>query len=138
MQVNRYIKDNPALNDVDHALGRPFQPFDTYRSHYATDCPEQVEEFRKSEWWTEGLHNSKLGTMRFFHVTEKGRKALADELKNTEKYGRLYSITSKGHDGENLVMAKSPSQAKYKSYCAADIDWMTFVEYCSEIRVRLK
>ncbi len=31
-QVNRYIKGNPALDDVDHALGRPLNPIDTYRN----------------------------------------------------------------------------------------------------------
>lgn len=39
MQVNRQIKGNPALDDVDHALGRPFRPHDTYRDHYATYNP---------------------------------------------------------------------------------------------------
>ena len=49
-QVSRYIKGNPELDDVDHALGRPYSPHDTYRNYYATDCPDKIEEFEKSDW----------------------------------------------------------------------------------------
>lgn len=132
-QVNRYIKNNKHLDRVDHALGRPFRPFDTYRDHFATSDPKQIAEFRASPWWREG---KTWDDMTFFHVSDAGRQALADELANAEKYGRLFAVTSDRYEGCSLVMAKSHSQAKYHAYIEADLDW-PFMEYCKEIRVRL-
>lgn len=131
-QVDRYIKDNPALDDVDHALGRPFRPHDTYRNHYATDCPEKIAEFEQSDWWNVG---KEWNGMTYCYVSDAGRDALAEELAKPE-YGRLFSITSTRYGGETLVVAKSHSQAKYIAYINADLDW-SFMEYCNEISVRL-
>ena len=55
MQVNRQIKGNALLDDVDHALGRPYVVQDSYRNHYATCCPAQKAEMRASPWWDEGV-----------------------------------------------------------------------------------
>lgn len=133
MQVNRQIEGNPALDDVDHALGRPFDPRDTYRDHYATCCPDQIAEMTASPWWNRGV---KRGDMVFFHVSKKGREALTSELSDHAKYGRVYEITARHHDGRSLVAAQSHSQAKYRAWVAADIDW-PFIEYAKEINVRL-
>ena len=133
-QVNRYIRDNPALDDVDHALGRPYKLSDTNRNHYATDCPEKMAELKASNWWNDGAE--KFG-MTFFCVSDEGRKALADELADTEKYGRLYSITYPNYEGETLVFAKTRSQARYHSWVKADLDDWSFIQYCNEISVRL-
>ena len=89
MQVNRHIEGNADLDDVDHALGRPFRVSDTYRNHYATDCPEQIAAMRASKWWEEGIARDGL---TFFHVSDAGRDALREELAK-EKYGRLYEIS---------------------------------------------
>jgi len=132
-QVNRQIKDSAALDDVDHALGRPFDPFDTYRDHYATCCPDQAVKFRASPWWREGITR---GEMTFFHVSDAGRKALADELANPAQYGRVFEITARRHDGSSRVVARSHSQARYKAFIHADLDW-SFMDYCKEVRVRL-
>lgn len=133
MQDNRYTKDNPALDKVDHALGRPFDPFNTTRSHFATDCPIEILAMSVSDWWSEA--REKFG-MTYFNVSDVGREALAAELADKSKYGRLFSITSKSYDGEKLIFAKSHSQAKYRAWIDADIDW-SFMDYCKEIRVRL-
>lgn len=132
-QVNRCIKDSKALDHVDHALGRPFRPLETFRDHFATSCPKRKADFRASPWWTEGITRD---DMTFFHVSHAGRQALADELADVDTYGRLFEITSDGYEGRSLVMAMSHSQAKYRSYIDADLDW-PFIEYCKEIRVRL-
>lgn len=132
-QVNRYIKGNPALDDVDHALGRPYDPFNTYRNHYATDDPYKISEFQQSPWWN--VTRKKTG-FTYCHVSDEGRKALAAELADVEKYGRLYEVLSKRYDGRSLIFAKSRSQAKYRAWIEADLEW-TFMEYCAEIRARL-
>jgi|SRR6056297_2108823 len=132
-QVNRYIRDNPALDDVDHALGRPFNPHKTYRNHYATDCPEKVAEFQASEWWDCGPARD---GMTFCYVSSAGRNALAKELKRSDIYGRLYSVSRPGEWEGGLVMAKSPSAARYAAFLEADVDW-PYMEYCKGLRVRL-
>lgn len=133
MQVNRYIKDNPALDDVDHALGRPFDPFDTYRNHYATSDPEKIAEFKESGWWNVSRNSA---GMTFCHVSDLGREALKTELEKTEIYGRLYELTKYEWDGVVLVMAKSRSAAKYAAYIDAETE-CPFLEFCAGLRVRL-
>lgn len=134
MQVNRQIKDNPELDDVDHALGRPYNPFGGYRDHYATCCPKQKAEMRASDWWSEGVTQ---GDMTFFHVTNAGRTALTHELQDATKYGRLFEVRRVKDDGRRLVMAMSHSAAKYAAYIEADLDDWTFMEFCKGLRVRL-
>jgi hypothetical protein len=131
MEVNRMINDNPALDDVDHALGRPFRPATTYRDHYATCCPEQKAAMRASGWWKEGRSQ---GDMTWFFVTMAGRKALAQELKDHTKYGRLYTVSRSGVD--RYVVAKSRSAARYRAFIDADLGW-TFMEFCEGLSVRL-
>ncbi len=133
MQVNRQIKDNPDLDDVDHALGRPYRPFDTYRDHYATSCPDQKQKMRASDWWDEG--GTRDG-MTWFYVSDIGRRALADELSKTETYGRLYEVSRPGEWSGGFVVAKSRSAARYVAYIEADVDW-PFMEYCKGLSVRL-
>lgn len=132
-QVNRYIKGNPALDDVDHALGRPFDPFDTYRNHYATDCPDKIAEFEASDWWD--VRGDYAG-MTFCYVSDAGRAALKSELSNADQYGRLYEISRGCVNGTAYVMAKSRSAAKYAAYIESDLDW-SFMEFCDGLRVRL-
>ncbi len=133
MQVNRQIKGNPALDDVDHALGRPYRVEDTYRDHYATCCPSQKAAMRKSDWWVEGITRN---DMTFFHVSDAGRAALKQELSDHGTYGRLYEVSRPGEWVGGLIMAKSRSAAKYAAYIQADVDW-PFMEYCRGLQVRL-
>lgn len=133
MQVNRQMKDKPDLDEVDHALGRPFRPHDTYRSHYATSCPDQKAKMRASDWWEEGVTR---GGMTWFYVSDAGRDALAEELKDQARYGRLYEVSRPGEWDGGLVVASSPSAARYAAYLKADVDW-PFMEYCRGLRIRL-
>lgn len=133
MQVNRQIKDNPALDDVDHALGRPFNPHNTYRNHYATDCPDQIAEFEASDWWEV---NANRDGMTFCRVSYAGREALRKELSKSDTYGRLFELHCDRWGGPAFVMAKNRSAAKYAAFMDADIDW-SFMEFCDGLRVRL-
>lgn len=133
MQVNRHIKDNPALDDVDHALGRPYRASGGYRDHYATCCPKMKSEMLASDWWVEGITR---GDMTFFHVSDAGRAALAEELAKTEVYGRLFEVSRAGMSDARHVVAKNHSAAKYAAYIEADVDW-SFMEFCEGLRVRL-
>ena len=132
-QVKRSIKGNPALDNVDHALGRPFRPRDSYRNHYATTCPKQIAEMRSSAWWREG---HKSGDMVFFHVSPAGISALEREL-GLPEYGRLYELSRRGHGGSQFVMARSRSAARYAAFLQADLTDWSFMEFCDGLSVRL-
>lgn len=133
MEVNREIKGNAELDKVDHALGRPHRAHKTKRDHYATDCNVEISNMSRSPWWRNG---GKMYGMTFFHVSDIGREALAKEISNVDKYGRLYQISSPYYSGSKLINAQSPSQAKYHAWLDADIDW-SFIEYARNISVRL-
>lgn len=78
--VNRYLRDNPDLDDVDHALGRPANPFESYRSHYVTDAHgDLARRMDASPWWKRSVEMNN-GNDVVFHVTDQGRQALADYL----------------------------------------------------------
>lgn len=50
--------------------------------------------------------------------------------------GRLYAVSGGCVNGEALVVAKSPSAAKYAAYIEANLTW-SFMEFCDGLRVRL-
>jgi len=75
--VNRSLGD-PALDDVDHALGRPRNPLgETCRNYYAAD-PDTVG-FDGSPWWER--RGNIPGGLVVWRVTAAGRQALADHLR---------------------------------------------------------
>ncbi|MFS2326343.1 hypothetical protein U2P60_13170 [Brucella sp. H1_1004] len=78
-KVNRYLKDK-ALDLIDHALGRPTFPLkETHRNYFAIDAESnRAKEFSKSLHWSK---SGQPGDMAFFALTELGRHALADHLK---------------------------------------------------------
>ena len=131
-EVNRTIRDNPALDDVDHALGRPLDPFGGYRNHYVPGCPEKIAAMRASPWWQE---EGQRGDMTWFSVTDEGRRALAEELK-MPTYGRSYVVTYVCGT-QVSVNAKSRSQARYNLYLQLDADF-SFQRFLREVKsVRL-
>lgn len=133
MQVNRQIKGNPELDDVDHALGRPLDVNDTYRNYYATDCPDKLAKFESSEWW---CVNRNPNGMTYCTVTRLGRAALANELMDTDKYGRIFVISRRHFEGESRISAKTRSKAKYAYFLKSDTD-DSFMDFCRDMRVRL-
>ena len=139
--VNRYLK-NKAMDRIDHALGRPVNPLDheiTYRDHFATDCPDQIAEFRGSPHWQEG--HTQWG-MSFFHVTDDGRQALSDHLKDIEDPHRLYCVTWRPGRSESYtrdIAAKSRGAARYAYYIiVSDVNHdLTFGDFCRQSTARL-
>jgi hypothetical protein len=80
--VNRWLP-HPALDDVDHALGRPRDPWDTYRSHYVVEADsDQAAMMDTSDWWKRSVEMNN-GRDVVFHVTDAGRAALAEHLERT-------------------------------------------------------
>ena len=110
--VNRYLQDK-AMDDIDHALGRPINPLkETYRDHYAAGIASpEAEAMRVSPHWREGVTN---GTLTFFHVTDEGRKALSEHLKKIGDPHRLYSLKWHGH--AITVVAPSRGRARYEGF----------------------
>lgn len=96
-EVNRTLPD-PALDDVDHALGRPRDPLNPPRNHYALDpsSPEAVR-MAHSPWWRRG--RSIPGGLVYYHVTEAGRSALKEALDGP---------TGQSHDPGSSASGASP------------------------------
>lgn len=138
--ANRHLKDK-AMDNIDHALGRPYDPMDAgnYRNRFAICDPSRIAEFRASPYWDEG-HT--VGDMTLFHVTEKGRGALAKHLKAIGDPHRLYSVhfDLPGHETwPVLVVAKSRSAARYSHYLDVSDAFtdLTFKDFCKHTTARL-
>lgn len=133
--VNRSL-DDKAFDRIDHALARPVDPMaKTYREYFATDKDgEQAAAFRASPHWIEGRND---GRMAWFFVTQEGRAALRDHLKEIGDKNLLFIVTYEGH--EMPTVATSHSKARYSRWL--DIsdcrEGLTFREFQSDARVRL-
>lgn len=136
--VNRCLKDK-NMDHIDHALGRPLDPTaETYRNYFSTDDSSLASEMALSPLWTDGGCRQGPRIMRYFHVTDAGRLALADYLKAIGDQHRCYVVSFRGF--ETRVVATSHSKARYSYYldlteCVPDL---TFKDFCSRARVRLK
>lgn len=130
MEVNRYL-ENKAMDHIDHALGRPLDPMqESYRNYFAT----YGDEFADSPHW---VMTGKQGDMVWYSVTDTGRAALRDHLREIGDPNRAYVIQFDGY--ERRVIAKSAGKAKY-SYWREVSDSgpdLTFGDFCKRARVRL-
>lgn len=132
--ANRYLKDK-AMDRIDHALGRPLDPMGrTYRDHYATHSAERIAELGASPLWHPG---GQVNGMQFFHVTQAGREALANHLREIGDPHRAYRVRLGGD--EWTLVARSRGKARYQAYlnlsdCCPDL---TFGDFCRRASVRL-
>lgn len=129
-KVNRYLKDK-ALDLIDHALGRPTFPLkETYRNYFVTDANSDLaEKFAKSPHWRKC---GQRDDMAFFAVTELGRHALADNLKQLPD-NKIFVVSY--WQWSKIVTAKSRSAARYDVFCdvsdASDISFGDFLKVSS-------
>lgn len=130
--VNRYL-ENKAMDHIDHALGRPVDPMgETYRDHFVTSGA-QADKFAASPHWEEFR---RCGEMRFFGVTDEGRKALAEHLKAIGDKTRKYAVTFDGFT--SFVAAESAAKARYSNWLnISDVaPDLTFTQFCRRATVR--
>lgn len=135
MQVNRSLKDD-AMNQIDHALGRPLDPMaEPRRNNYVIEPDAPLAAvFRASPLWAEGRTFCEMAA---FHVTEEGRKALAAHLKEIGDPHRAFDVKFRGHT--TTVVSTTHSKARYSywldvaDYCGG----MTFGDFCRRTSVRL-
>lgn len=130
--INRCLS-NKSMDYIDHALGRPLDPMaKTYRNFFATDG-DLADEMAASPYWREGISGREL---RYFAVTDEGRKALAAYLRESGDKHRAYDITFDGH--VRTVVATSRSKARYSDFL--DVREvrpdLSFKDYCSRASVR--
>ena len=131
MEVNRYL-ENKAMDHIDHALGRPLDPMqESYRNYFAT---YGGEEFAGSPYWK---RTGKQGNMVWYGVTDEGRAALRDHLREIGDPHRAYVI--KFGDYERRVIARSAGKAKYSHWMEVSDSCpdLTFDAFCKRARVRL-
>lgn len=130
-EINRYL-ENKAMDNIDHALGRPLDPMgETYRNFYATGAP-LADEMASSPLWVEGRPGR---DMRYFTVTEEGRRALAKHLREIGDLHRAFAITFDGHT--RIVVGKSRGNARYSHYLDVSevMPDLNFKDYCRRASV---
>lgn len=135
MQVNRYLKDK-AMDHIDHALGRPVDPLTGgHRNHYAADKGgEGAAAMEASPHWREV--SGMAEDLRFFVVTDAGRKALSTHLQQIGDKHRLYSIEWDGL--EMTQVGTSHGNARYLKWLSvSDCRDISFKDFAKTARVRL-
>jgi len=119
MQVNRYLKDK-RMDRIDHALGRPVNPLgETYRNYYAIDFNSwQAAEMAADPAWHIGR---RFDRMIYLHVTDHGRRALRDHLRQIGDRHRTWIIEWEGM--KLTEVAETRSKAMYRK-------WMSVSDTC--------
>ncbi|MGY4222689.1 hypothetical protein ACVMIH_000050 [Bradyrhizobium sp. USDA 4503] len=129
--VDRYLKDK-AMDRIDHALGRPLDPtVESYRNCYATDGA-LADEMAASPFWAEGRRGQ---SMRYFFVTDEGRAALAQHLKDIGDQHRAFVVTYAGHP--RTMIATTRDKARYSRFIEISdvMPDLTFIEFCKRASV---
>lgn len=136
--VNRYLKDK-AMDRIDHALGRPADPMrETHRRYFAVGKDSDIAKgFRASPHWEEAPPSGINEDMRWFYVTDAGRMALRDHLKEINDRTRRYTVTY--WEYSDIVAAETPAKARYSKFLDVSDAWseLTFAEFQRNSRVRL-
>lgn len=130
--VNRYLEDKD-MDHIDHALGRPVDPMgETYRNRFAIDG-RLADQMAASSHWEEF---GRSGDMRFFSVTDEGRKALAQHLKSIGDKTRKFAVEFEGYT--TIVASTSPAKARYSQWIEVSdcLPHLTFFDYCRQSSVR--
>lgn len=130
--VNRYLKDK-ALDLIDHALGRPTFPLkETYRNYFAIDADSDLaNNFSKSLNWRK---SGQRDDMAYFAVTDLGRHALEDHLKELPD-NKIFVVSY--WEWSKIVTAKSRSAARYDVYRdVSDASDIAFVDFLKASSVR--
>lgn len=131
-QVNRCLKD-PAMDLIDHALGRPVDPAAKTPRNYFMVSPGAVRanEMPASPNWQD--NGEKFG-MRWFSVTPAGRAALRRHLEEIRDPHRLFVISFDGH--ESSIVGTTHGNAKYRYWLDLDCH-LSFADFCRRCSVRL-
>lgn len=134
MEAKRYLKDK-AMDHIDHALGRPVDPFgETYRNYfYVIGDTELRRHFAHSRDWTCTGHTEHGA---YFSVTDEGRASLAAYLKQIGDKNRKWIVSWGGYDMEQVATTKAKARyAKWLSISDVDPD-LTFARFQRESKVR--
>jgi hypothetical protein len=131
--VNRSLKDD-HFNRIDHALGRPVDPMvESYRNYFAVYEGKTAQSFRASPHWK---FNGGRFEMLSFSVTDAGRAALCEHLRQIGDKHRLYSVE---WDGMQMTqVATSRGKARYQKWLGlSDAYDVPFKIFAAEARVVL-
>lgn len=133
--VNRYLEDK-AMDHIDHALGRPVDPFEeTYRNYFYVvgDTDLRRHMATSPHWQSAGQETGG----EYFRVTDAGKRALAEHLKAIGDKNRRFIVSWGGYD--MLIIAETRGKAKYRKWLdVSDTDdSLTFAKFQRSARVRL-
>lgn len=132
-QVNRYLK-NKAMDRIDHALGRPFDPLtETYRNYFYVIGDTALRRYMAGSSYWRGA--GKQGEGEYFFVTDEGRAALAAHLRAIGDKHRRFIVSYAGYEMD--VIATSRGGARYSKWLSvSDVSDITFGEFQRNSKVR--
>lgn len=133
IKVNRYLTD-PAMDRIDHALGRPLDPLgETYRNYYAAE-PQEAAVMSTSPYWH--IRCRWLSGLTTFSVTDAGRAALSAYLRSIGDRHRAFDLTFDGH--VTRVVGTSAAKARYNCFLDARDYYsdLTFAEFLRRSTIR--
>ena len=125
------------MDHIDHALGRPLDPTDESHRNYFATSGASADEMATSPFWQEGKR-CPGDTMRFFHVTNAGREALAAHLREIGDQHRAFTVTYRDYSA--TVVATTRDKARYDYFlhisdCRPDL---TYGEFMRDARVHVR
>lgn len=139
-QVNRTLPDK-AMDNIDHALGRPLDPVkSTYRNRYITGDKTRFAE--NPHWRNVG----RIGDLFNFRVTDQGRAALKTYLAEIGDPHKRYDVWFDKYRSDDAadfvfmgsVIATTRAKARYKKWrdLYGPMD-CTFTDFMKHSRIRL-
>ncbi|MCD0415723.1 hypothetical protein LOC51_00715 [Rubrivivax sp. JA1024] len=127
MQVNRSLPDE-TMDMIDHALGRPLDPLSkSFRNHFVTGG-ETADAMAACPFWREARS---FGDDRCFTVTDAGRSALAEYLKQIGDPHRAFVMS---YRGETTTIVATNRDRALRSYYVAISDVMPDLTYRGFLR----
>jgi hypothetical protein len=134
--VNRSLAD-PAMDDIDHALGRPLDPMaETYRDYYALPPDDPlVGPMLASGHWRQA--QAIPGGLVYLRVTTEGRAALVAHLRAIGDPHRRFTVTTP--EVSMTEIARSADNARYSAFLRLRdvMPDLTFLAFCRTARVAL-
>ena len=131
--INRCLKDT-SMDHIDHALGRPLDPWGGSRNYFAAGG-EIAREMHESPYWLARVSHSHL---TFFVVTYAGRLALEKYLREIGDPHRLYIVEYDDHEMEVVATSRANAQNRcFLTISDTALQGITFAEFRRHSSTRL-
>ncbi|PPQ42116.1 hypothetical protein [Rhodopseudomonas palustris] len=136
MQVNRSLPDK-AMDHIDHALGRPLDPLqESYRNYFAAGQSLAIEMGQSPYWCFNGRPPGD-NALSFFSVTDAGRAALAEYLKQIGDPHRAFIVSYQGTSTTVVATSRSKARRSYYLDIADVMPDLTYGDFLRKAKVHV-